>query len=67
MSVFRRWSSPTAVVSIAGEIAVDKWVALGGKKKERGRETACAISLSPSYNVIGGKTNIDGRSIAFLM
>lgn len=66
MSVFRRWSSPTAVVSIAGEIAVDKWVVLGGKKK-RERETACAISLSPSYNVIGGKTNIDGRSIAFLM
>lgn len=37
------------------------------KKRERERETACAISLSPSYNVIGGKTNIYGRSIAFLM
>ena len=46
MSVFKRYSSPTAVISIAGEIAVDKWAASGEKKKNnRQRETAYAPFL----------------------
>lgn len=64
--MFRRQSSPTAAVSIAGEIAIDKWVALGKKERERERQPVCHLSKS-SYNVIGGKTNLYGRSIAFLM
>ena len=63
--MFRRQSSPTATVSIAGEIAVDKWVALG-KKRERETDSLCAISLSPVTMLQEGRQIFMGEALLFL-